>query len=251
MIGVLLQALLVESLTLGKGFNFYKMKKHIPNTLTCLNLFSGCIAVLFALKGEFTFAFYAVVFSGICDFFDGMAARALHVKSLIGKELDSLADMVSFGFLPGAVIYVMLQQATTNPYIPYLGFLITVCSALRLAKFNIDERQTSDFIGLNTPMNTFFIISLPFIAEDYPSLFQQPLLLIGIAVATSLLLVSEIKLFSMKLTNLSWAANKYKYSFLLLSVVLIVWLQFLSLPIVLLLYILSSWLHFAEAKKAL
>ena len=224
------------------------MKKHIPNAITCLNLFSGCIAVLFALKGEFTCAFYAVLFSGICDF---MVARALHVKSLIGKELDSLADMVSFGFLPGAVIYVMLQQASTNMYIPYIGFVITVFSALRLAKFNIDERQTSDFIGLNTPMNTFFIISLPFIAADYPMLFLEPYLLIAITLVTSFLLVSEIKLFSMKLSNLSWAANKYKYSFLMLSIALVLWLQFLSLPLILLSYILFSMLHFANAKKEL
>lgn len=226
------------------------MKKHIPNTITCLNLFSGCIGVLFALRGEYTFAFYCVLASGIFDFFDGMVARALNVKSNIGKELDSLADMVSFGFLPGAVVYTLLQASTDSVYLPYFAFLITVFSALRLAKFNIDERQSTDFIGLNTPMNTFFIISLPFIAERYPEIiFNVPVLLVS-TVLCSLLLVSELKLFSMKLSSLSWAENKYKYVFLLLSVVLLVAFKFVALPLVLLSYFGFSFLHFAEEKRA-
>src|SRR5215813_3421668 len=134
------------------------MKKYIPNSITSLNLFSGCIGVVMALQGNYLMAFYCVLASGIFDFFDGMSARALHVKSLIGKELDSLADVISFGFLPGAIIFTMLGETTDNPYVPYLGFVLTVFSALRLAKFNIDTRQSTDFIGVNTPMNTFFIV---------------------------------------------------------------------------------------------
>lgn len=228
---------------------YIRMKKHIPNTLTCLNLFSGCIGVLFALKGEYLNVFYCVLASGVFDFFDGMVARALHVKSLIGKELDSLADMVSFGFLPGVVMYTLLQQATDDTYLPYLAFLIPVFSALRLAKFNIDERQTTDFIGVNTPMNTFFIISLPFIAETYPDIILQTPVLLVITVVTSLLLVSEIKLFSMKLSSLAWADNKYKYLFLVLSVLLLVLLKFIALPLILLAYILFSFLHFSQEAK--
>lgn len=224
------------------------MKKHIPNTITSLNLFSGCIGIIMVLNQEYMLAFYCVLASGIFDFFDGMSARALHVKSLIGKELDSLADVISFGFLPGAIIFTMLKDITEHAYLPYLGFIITVFSALRLAKFNIDTRQTTDFIGVNTPMNTFFIVSLPFIAQDYPVL-KNTWILLGIAIVVSLLLVSEIKLFSMKLNSLSWKVNKYKYLFLIVSVVLLIWLKFLALPIILLLYILFSKIHFSSERK--
>ncbi|MBL1410015.1 CDP-alcohol phosphatidyltransferase family protein [Sphingobacterium sp. C459-1T] len=222
------------------------MKKYIPNTITCLNLFSGCIGVLWVLKGEYTLALYCVVASGIFDFFDGMVARLLHVKSLIGKELDSLADMVSFGFLPGAVMYTLLLQATENVYIPYLGFLITVFSALRLAKFNIDERQTSDFIGVNTPMNTFLIVSLPFMVASFPLILGNVYFLLGLTLGCSLLLVSELRLFSMKLSSVGWAENKFKYIFLLVSLVLILAFKIAAVPMVFLSYILFSVFHFRQ-----
>lgn len=225
------------------------MKKHIPNTLTCCNLLSGCVGVLFVLKGEFLSAFYCVLASGIFDFFDGMVARALHVKSNIGKELDSLADVISFGFLPGAVLYKLLEMSTTNSYLPYLGFIVTAFSALRLAKFNIDERQSSEFIGLNTPMNTFFIISLPFIGEAHPTWIYQPWILLCVVAVVSGLLVSEIQLFSFKLSSLGWRPNRFKYMFLLLSLVLLLSLRFLALPLVLLSYFVFSQLHFTLQKE--
>ncbi|MGF1924671.1 MAG: CDP-diacylglycerol--serine O-phosphatidyltransferase [Bacteroidia bacterium] len=221
------------------------VKKHIPNAITCANLFSGCIGVVFAFKGELEIAAYFVLLSGIFDFFDGMVARVLNVKSAIGKELDSLADMVSFGLLPGVVMFQLLKLANnSNEYLPYLAFFITVFSALRLAKFNIDERQTEDFIGLNTPMNTLFIVSLPFIAKDYPEVIGSTLVLMSIVAITSYLLVSEIRIFSMKLGDVSWAKNKMKYLFLMLSVVLIALLQFTAVPFILVLYIGLSLLHF-------
>ena len=219
------------------------MKKYIPNTITSLNLFSGCIGTVMVLNQEYLLAFYCVLMSGVFDFFDGMSARALHVKSLIGKELDSLADVISFGLLPGAIIFSMLKETSSHLYLPYLGFIITVFSALRLAKFNIDTRQTTDFIGVNTPMNTFFIVSLPFIAENYPTLKNTGILL-AIVFVSSFLLVSEIKLFSMKLDSLSWAINRYKYLFLIISLVLLIWLKFLALPIILLLYLIFSKIHY-------
>jgi len=186
-----------------------------------------------------------VLLSGIFDFFDGLAARLLHVKSSIGKELDSLADMVSFGFLPGVVMYQLLSAGDyPSDYLPYAGFIITVFSALRLAKFNIDERQTEDFIGLNTPMNTLFVISLPFIAKDYPTVIGSSVLLIGLVVLTSFLLVSEIRIFSMKLSDVTWAKNKMKYLFLIFSAVLIALLRFTAVPFILVLYIGLSVLHF-------
>jgi CDP-diacylglycerol---serine O-phosphatidyltransferase len=221
------------------------MKKHLPNTLTCLNLFSGCLAVLFALDEAYLYMFYCVLASGFFDFFDGMLARALHVKSTIGKELDSLADMVSFGFLPGVVFFLLLQSATTSVYVPYLGFVVTVFSALRLAKFNVDERQSADFIGLNTPMNTFFVVSLPFIASNSSFSFSLIVLLPLIALL-SYLLVSEIRLFSMKLSSLTWQDNKFKYIFLLLAAILLVVLQFSAFPFILLAYVAFSFLHFSQ-----
>lgn len=221
------------------------MKQHIPNTITCLNLFSGCIGVVFALKGELEMAAYFVVLSGICDFFDGMAARALAVHNPTGKQLDSLADVVSFGLLPGAVLFSLLGMAVpAADYLPYLGFVVTVFSALRLAKFNIDERQSTDFIGLNTPMNAFYVVSLPFIAQTYGGIVYHPAFLIGSIVVTSLLLVSEVRLFSMKLTSLTWADNRWKYIFIIISILLIALLKFAAVPMILVLYFLCSYVHF-------
>ncbi len=226
------------------AFLFYNMKKHIPNTITCLNLFSGCIGILMVLKGDYTAALYCVLASGIFDFFDGMVARVLHVKSNIGKELDSLADVISFGLLPGMVVYTMLRDISDNEYLPLGGFLISIFSALRLAKFNVDERQTTDFIGVNTPMNTFLIISLPFISQVYPSVLNNVFVLLGITLVSSLLLVSEIKLFSMKLNSLAWNANMFKYLFLIAALVLVLFLNVLAVPLIFLLYIVFSILHF-------
>jgi CDP-diacylglycerol--serine O-phosphatidyltransferase len=132
--------------------------------------------------------------------------------------------------------------------LPYLGFVVTVFSALRLAKFNIDTRQTEDFIGLNTPMNTFLIVSLPFIQKDYPQIIESTLFLIALAVVLSWLLVSEIRIFSMKLSKLSWEHNKYKYLFLICSIALIMVLKFVAVPFILLLYIGFSILHFKKIK---
>lgn len=223
------------------------MKKHIPNFITCLNLFSGCVGVTFAFAGQLDIAAYCVLASGVFDFFDGLVARALHVKSPIGKELDSLADVVSFGLLPGAVLYNMLGVTwPANDYMPYLGFLVTVFSALRLAKFNIDDRQSTDFVGLNTPMNAFYVISLPFIAVTYGAIVYHPAFLLGSIVVTCLLLVSNIRLFSLKISSLSWRENGWKYVFLLVSVALVVVLKFAAAPLVLVLYFLFSYIHFKQ-----
>ncbi|MBK0382403.1 CDP-diacylglycerol--serine O-phosphatidyltransferase [Pedobacter sp. SD-b] len=218
------------------------IKKHIPNALTCGNLLSGCAGIVYAFNGNLKTVAFFVLVSGIFDFFDGFAARLLNVKSDIGKELDSLADVVSFGLLPGLVIYKLLLMSGAG-YLAYAGFLITIFSALRLAKFNIDTRQTEDFIGLNTPMNTFFIISLPWLADDFPFI-NNNYFLITIVLVVSYLLVSEIRLFSMKMRGLSWTANKYKFIFLILSIVLLAFLKFAAIPIILILYILFSQIHF-------
>lgn len=221
------------------------IKRHIPNALTCANLLSGCIGIVFAFNDRLDIAAYAVLISGIFDFFDGNLARLLNVKSPIGKELDSLADMVSFGLLPGVVMFKLLEQSHgTFEYLPFLGFLITIFSGLRLAKFNIDTRQTEDFIGLNTPMNTLFIVSLPFIQRENPELIGNTLLLVCLTILTSWLLISEIRLFSLKFGTIGWADNKIKFVFLIISAVLIAFLKFAAIPFVLILYILSSFIHF-------
>ncbi|MFC5285039.1 CDP-diacylglycerol--serine O-phosphatidyltransferase [Pedobacter alpinus] len=218
------------------------IKKHIPNAITCANLFSGCIGTIYAFNGDLKTVAYFVILSGVFDFFDGLVARLLNVKSEIGKELDSLADVISFGFLPGLIMYQLLLNSGAG-YLAYAGFLIPIFSALRLAKFNIDTRQTEDFIGLNTPMNTFLIISLPYL-QDKTDLISNTYFLLGLILSLSYLLVSEIKLFSMKVSNLSWAPNKYKFVFVILSVVLLAFLKFAAIPVVLILYIFFSQIHF-------
>ncbi|MFD2597469.1 CDP-diacylglycerol--serine O-phosphatidyltransferase [Sphingobacterium corticis] len=225
------------------------MKRHIPNTITLLNLLSGCVGIHFAFQGEFQMVLYCLIACGIFDFLDGTAARLLHVRSNIGKELDSLADVISFGFLPGTILFMLLKDVSSSEYLPYAGYLVTAFSALRLAKFNVDTRQDTDFIGVNTPMNTFVIISLPYIAERFPNLFTEGYLLLVITVISSFLLISEIKLFSMKVSNLSWQSNQYKYLFLLTAVILLVIWQISAMPIILLSYVLFSALHFAKQKS--
>jgi CDP-diacylglycerol--serine O-phosphatidyltransferase len=138
------------------------IKKHIPNFITTLNLFSGCVAVYLAFEGNYQGAFVAILLSAVFDFFDGFAARLLKAYSPMGKELDSLADVVSFGVAPGAMVFSLLATAGMNEWLPFIGFLIPVFSGLRLAKFNIDDRQTSSFIGLPVPANAIFWAGLIF-----------------------------------------------------------------------------------------
>ncbi len=225
--------------------------RHFPNALTCLNLFSGCVGIFFAFHQHYEGVAWCVLLSGIFDFFDGFVARWLHVKSAIGKELDSLADVISFGLLPGVVIFVLLQNNLPENYgyAAFLAFLIPVFSALRLAKFNIDLRQTTDFIGLNTPTNTFFIICLPFIGRQYPGLVFHPAFLGVIILLMCWLLVSNIRLFSLKFNGFSWQANKYKFIFLILSVLSATFLKFAAAPVILVFYILFSYIHFSKVEK--
>lgn len=200
------------------------IKRHIPNAITCCNLLSGCVAVTMAFRGEFDFALMFIVIGAVFDFFDGMAARLLHVSSPMGIEIDSLADDVTFGFAPAAMVFVYMQMLSYPEYlsfivdyIPYIAFLIAAFSALRLAKFNVDKRQTTSFIGLPTPANALFWASLVagcgnWIAE---SLNYAWLLVPALIFLSSYLLVSEIPMFSLKFKRLAWRANKTRYIFLL------------------------------------
>lgn len=216
------------------------MKKHLPNFLTCCNLSCGCLGIVFALEGRALPAAYFVWLACIFDFFDGFAARMLKFTSPIGKELDSLADIVSFGVLPAVVMYKMIAAATDSALLPFVAFFIAIFSALRLAIFNVDDTQSDSFRGLNTPANTLFITSLPLLRDDVGRWLYQPWVLALITVVFSLLLVSRIEIFALKFKNFSWKDNRLRFTFLIMSVLLLIALRVPAVPIIILLYILLS-----------
>jgi CDP-diacylglycerol---serine O-phosphatidyltransferase len=216
------------------------MTRHIPNFLTCCNLLCGCIGIVFCLENRAVPAAYFVWAGGVFDFFDGFAARILKVSSPIGKELDSLADVITFGILPSLVMYKMIGAVTTYEWLPYFAFLIAVCSALRLAVFNVDETQHDSFKGLNTPANTIFITSLVFLPPALNNWVQQEWTLVLITLVFSLLLVSRIDIIAFKFKNFSWANNKARFTFLPIAVLLIAFMGKAALPFVILFYIIFS-----------
>ncbi len=214
--------------------------RHIPNFLTCCNLLCGCIGVVFVVNGNLTSAAYFVWIACVFDFLDGFAARMLNVSSPIGKELDSLADMVSFGLLPAMVMYRMLLESNGHEYLPYFAFSIAIFSALRLAIFNIDETQHDSFKGLPTPANALFITALPLLTGNIAiALFEAWILCVIVAVS-SYLLVSGIPLFALKFKSFAWKENKIRFTFLILSVLLLAALKIAAIPVIILLYIALS-----------
>jgi CDP-diacylglycerol---serine O-phosphatidyltransferase len=228
------------------------MKKHIPNFITCLNLFSGCVGIVYAFKGELTIASYAILIAAVFDFFDGMIARLLKAYSDIGKELDSLADMVSFGVLPSVIVYHLFLQSpqvgSVSPFLNMSAFLIAVFSALRLAKFNIDERQSDNFIGLPTPANAMLIASLPMIlAQDnwfLTAYILNPFFLFIFSLGMSILLVTEIPLISLKFKSLNFSDNLFRYILVFSAIVLVLIFKFAAVPIIVFIYILLSLIQF-------
>jgi CDP-diacylglycerol--serine O-phosphatidyltransferase len=192
------------------------MKKHIPNFLTCLNLFSGCIGVYYAFQGNYFAVLIFILIAAFFDFIDGLAARLLQAYSPMGKEIDSLADVVSFGLAPGAVCFTLLSQSSLPFWLSFAGFIITLFSALRLAKFNIDERQSSSFLGLATPANAIFWVGLGYSFSAFVT--ENSWLILVLIVIFSALLVSEIPMFSLKFKNLKWEENELQYIFLMLCV---------------------------------
>ncbi|NQY29414.1 MAG: CDP-alcohol phosphatidyltransferase family protein [Flavobacteriaceae bacterium] len=243
------------------------MKKHIPNLITLLNLFCGSIAVIFAVEDNLFMAAVFVMLGIVFDFFDGFAARILDVKSELGLQLDSLADMVTSGVVPGIVMYKMFQiseglfslPSLTNSYsnssfrmeqdgimyLPYFGLLVILASCYRLAKFNIDTRQTDSFIGLPTPANTLFILSLPLVlmtndAQWVNELILNKWFLIGLTLFSCYMLNAEIPLFSLKMKTYGFKENTVKYIFLILAIVMLVLLQFVAIPLIIILYVLLS-----------
>lgn len=238
------------------------LKYHIPNFITSVNLLFGCLSIVFALQGKLIPASLLVFAAGILDFFDGFAARILHAYSEFGKMLDSLADVVSFGVAPSAILYMILYGffqggclglGSIQSLIPFTGFIIAIFSALRLAKFNIDDRQVSSFIGLPTPANAFLIASFPFIdLEDgfLSHLILHPYVLIPLIIVLSLLLVSEIPMISLKFKNVSFKDNRSRFILLFLSLVLLVFLRISAIPFIFLLYIVLSLVDNPQENKA-
>lgn len=252
------------------------LKKHIPNLLTLLNLLSGTIAVYFAVKEELVIAACFVFLGIFFDFFDGFAARLLKVHGELGKQLDSLADVVTSGVVPGIVLFQLISNSVENKtwenainsilktghenyftstfFISLIGLLFTMGAAYRLAKFNIDERQTSSFIGLPTPAAALVVLSLPLIL-NYSSnelvftIIQNVWFLIGLSILLCYLMNAEIPLFSLKFKNYSWGKNKIKYLFIILTAILTALFQFIAIPLVILLYVLMSTIENKQLKN--
>jgi len=230
------------------------MKKYIPHIITATNLFFGCCAVVSVLYGGFVEAFVFLFLGGLCDFADGFVARLLNVRSELGKELDSLADMVSFGVVPGAILFTLLNDGTPTTIgdetldelaIGLPGFLLTVFAGIRLAKFNLDTRQTEEFIGLPTPSATMFVTGLMLIYHfdtfGGRELVSNTYFLYGVIILFSFLLISEIPMFSLKFKGGQWKGNEVRYIFMLLAVGMLPFLREASFSILIVLYVLFSF----------
>lgn len=234
------------------------IKKQVPNIITLLNLFCGCIAVVFVAELNYEMAFFFVSLGIFLDFFDGFFARLFKVSSPLGLQLDSLADMVTSGVVPGYVMYSMLKlsqnPASTSIIIPYLGFIIALGSCYRLANFNIDSRQTDSFIGLPTPANALFILSLPLVLKHSDSLvvfdiLSNQLILLAITAISAYILNAEIPLFSLKIKEFTFKKNALQIIFLTLSVLLSFFFQYLGIPLVIITYVLFSVINNKFLKK--
>ncbi len=216
---------------------------NIPNIITCLNLISGCIATYWAFLGDYRMALLFIVIGAVFDFFDGMVARLLHVSSPIGKELDSLADDITFGFAPSAIIFSYLSQFSilNSQLMPFLAFILAAFSALRLAKFNLDERQALGFIGLPTPANALFWGALIGGLHGNQIYFEgmEWYIIVGVFIS-SYLLISEIPMFALKFKTWGWKGNEIKYIFLLTSIPMLLFLGIFGLAAVIAWYVILS-----------
>lgn len=280
------------------------IKKNIPNAITCGNLLCGCLAIVSAFNGNLIWSAYLVGIAAVLDFLDGFVARMLRVHSEIGKQLDSLADMVTFGVVPGVIMFHLIHisllpggfvfgptetEAMIIKYVPFIAFLISIFSAVRLAKFNIDTRQSDSFIGVPTPANSILIASFPLIlnlgeyehmnslilmgneveylnkGEYLPMvtnflpprgeyqlttiIILNPWFLIGITILMSYLLVAELPLFALKFKHFKWKGNEIRFIFLGLSAMLLILFQFTAIPFIIFLYILLSLINNIGKKK--
>ena len=233
------------------------IRRLIPNLFTAANLVGGILAIIFALKGRLDLAPYCIFASAIFDFLDGFLARLLKVPSEMGKQLDSLADMVTFGVAPGIIVYIMIgtgviPELKSTSYLPYLGLIIPVFALFRLAKFNLDTRQSNSFIGLPTPAMTLFFAVMPLLIIDGMTsdvewkhfivwkVILHPYALSIMAIIFSVLMVVNLPLFALKFKNFKWSGNEFRYIFLTISAGLLATLFVWALPIIILLYIILS-----------
>jgi len=243
------------------------MKAFIPHFFTLLNLLSGCVAIVFAALNHLEWAALFVAVGIFFDFFDGLAARALKVQSELGVQLDSLADVVTSGVVPGLVMFQLLNMAERGGWnlgflghdmemtvLPFLGFMITLASAYRLAKFNLDEDQVDSFVGLPTPANAMLIISLPLILlyhnNDWLNgILLNPWFLIGLTLLSAYLLNAPIRLFALKFKNFGFRANWLRYLFLFGCIIMLLTLKYLAIPLIIIFYILASLLTRPEKQE--
>ena len=243
------------------------IKKHIPNALTLLNLLSGLLALIAIFNGFYDHAFIFVSLGIFFDFWDGFLARKFGVAGPLGVQLDSLADMVTSGVVPGLLMYKLFDTIQQNQpeymlteetfymgVIPYFGFLITLASCYRLANFNIDSRQTNSFIGLPTPANAMLIISIPMIQyfgryEWINVALDNPYVLLAITLISAFLLNAEIPLFSLKFKKLNWAEAKLQISFTVFAVIMLILLKFVAIPLIIISYIILSLMLNSLSKK--
>jgi CDP-diacylglycerol--serine O-phosphatidyltransferase len=243
------------------------IKKHIPNIITLLNLFSGCVALVFAFQLEFELAFYFVCLGIFLDFFDGFFARLFKVSSPLGLQLDSLADMVTSGVVPGVVMFQLLLKSfgeekvisvsswdNSVMILPFLGFIITLGSCYRLANFNIDTRQTDSFIGVPTPANALFILSLPLIlqysnVEFITNALQNYWVLIVISFISAYIMNAEIPLFSLKIKNFTFQKNALQIFFLVVALLFLVLFRYLGVALIIVFYVLLSVVNNMFSKK--
>lgn len=232
------------------------IKKHIPNALTCCNLVSGCLSILFICMGMPIKAALMIFVAGLFDFLDGFAARLLNAHSPIGAELDSLSDVVSSGVAPGFIMYWLMEGTNNLPHfsvwgfnpLPWAGFLLPVFAAIRLAKFNIDDTQTTVFRGLPAPGMALFIASLPLALGHAGHLTDGVLgywACLGITLIFSFMMVSRLRFFSFKMKSTKWKGNEVRWIFLLVALVSILIFKAIALPFVIMLYILLS-IFFAD-----
>lgn len=239
------------------------VKKHIPNALTSGNLFLGCLAIIASNEGNPVTAAWFIIAAAVLDFLDGFVARLLKAHSEIGKQLDSLADVVSFGVAPGMIFYQHYQTElyfgnAFPQFVPlliilsYLPFLIPVFSAIRLAKFNIDTRQTDSFIGVPTPANALFILSIPLVIQSggpewMIAIFNSKAFLFAFPFISAWLLVAELPLFALKFKSFAWKGNEIRFGFLLASILLLLVFQYAGISLSILLYVLlSTYIHFSR-----
>ena len=226
------------------------MKAYIPNFITLLNLLSGCIAVIYAIEGDMKFTALFVCVGIFFDFIDGFLARKLEVQSTLGIQLDSLADMVTSGLVPGLVLYYLFSLTTqltweTSGVLPYFGLTVTLASAYRLAKFNVSDNQSDFFVGLPVPANTLWIIALPLILEyqsndTVKEIILNPWFLILFTLASSYLLNAPIKLIALKFKNWNFKDNMYRYMLIIFSITVIMFFHFIGIPIAIMGYLVLS-----------